>query len=475
MRNVLVINTVYSRLVTNDEQLKEKLWRSLRFRERNYFHNPMYRQKKWDGFTSFFSKKAGQFLTGLMPEVVLALRSLEVEFEVIDKREPVDFIKKSINEDFLWMRHHERPMILRDYQLDLTNKALKYKRGVIHAPTSAGKTSVLLSILKCLPPKTPSIVLVDSKELVYQNYNELKKFGFDDVGMFFGDVKEPNDITVCLINSAPKLEKMYPMIKALIVDEIHDAMSARCLTLYKKLNNADIRIGFSATPFKFGGKDLCQKFKVKGHIGGVLTTDTVEGGKLTTSVLQDKGILSTSTCKFYKIDTPQRQYDIYQDAVTYGIAQNQHLNEAVARLVNTKLKGRTLLVVDRIEHGEKLLELIPQALWLHGSQKKDIRKMTIEGLKTFKGDFIGIAVDKIVNKGVNVFIHNLVNIAGGKADHQVIQRMGRGLRTVSDKEDLNYYDFYFTINPYLQNHSEERMKILEKEGHTIEVLDDFDF
>lgn len=475
METTLKIGTVYSRLQTDEDWLKEKLWRSFRFREKGYFHNPLFRQKKWDGFRDFFTKKAGQFLTGLLPEVRLALKLLNVEYSIVDTRKKVDFLRTSISEDFLWSRDHERPVILRDYQVDLTNQALKYKRGVIHAPTSAGKTFIMTSVLKCLPPKTPALVLVDTKELVYQNYEELKKFGFNDVGMFFGDVKEPNYITVCLINSAPKLESIYPKIKAIIVDEIHDMVSSRCINLYKKLTNANVRVGFSATPFKYGGKDSVQKFIVKGHIGAVLKTSTIESGKLTTSALQDRSILSSSKCTFYTIKEPQRQYDIYQDAVTFGIAQNDILNKAVAKLANDKLKGRTLLVVDRIEHGERLMDLIPGAYWLHGGQKKKVRKMTVENLKHHKGDFVGIAVDKIVNKGVNVFIHNLVNCAGGKAEHMVVQRMGRGLRTASDKEGLNYYDFFFKINPYLTKHSEERIRILKNEGHSVEVKESFDF
>jgi len=474
MRNVLRIGTVYSRFQSDNEDVKEALYKSLRFREKGYYHSPKYRQRKWDGYRNFFSLKAGQFLTGLLPEVKLALHLMQCEYDIVDNREPLEFALNKIDESFLWDRQHEKPVVLRDYQIDLTNQALKFKRGLIHAPTSAGKTFILVSLLKCLPPKTPVLVLVDTKELVYQNYQEIKKYGFDDVGMFFGDVKEPNYITVCLINSVPKLKKLYPLVKAVFVDEIHDMMSARCIKLYKELNNADIRIAFSATPFKFGGRDKCHMFKVKGHVGAPLKTETIEGGKLTTKALQDRDILSSVDCTFFKINSPQRQYDIYMDAVTYGIAQNDYLNQSVAKLVK-QLKGRTMLVVERIEHGEYLQSLIPGSFWVHGTQKKSIRQSAIEDLKTHKGDFVAIAVDKIVNKGVNVFIHNLVNVAGGKADHQVIQRLGRGLRTADDKEGLHYYDFFFTINPYLEKHSKERIRVLEEEGHIVEIKEGIDF
>jgi superfamily II DNA or RNA helicase len=72
-------------------------------------------------------------------------------------------------------------------------------------------------------------------------------------------------------------------------------------------------------------------------------------------------------------------------------------------------------------------------------------------------------------------LHNLINAAGGQAEHIIIQRMGRGLRTAGDKDELNYFDFVFEINDYLMKHSKKRIKILEKEGHEVVVKENLDF
>ena len=184
MGTLLKLGTVYSRLGTDNDSLKETLWKAFRFRDPKCFHNAAYRMKKWDGFHNFFSKEAGQFLTGLLPEVQYALKMMKIPYTVIDNRQPFNFLRTEINEDFLWCRDHENPVVLRDYQVDLTNQALKHKRGVIQAVTGAGKTYIMLSLLKCLPPRTHALVLVDTKELVWQTYEEIKKFGFNDVGMF---------------------------------------------------------------------------------------------------------------------------------------------------------------------------------------------------------------------------------------------------------------------------------------------------
>ena len=51
-----------------------------------------------------------------------------------------------------------------------------------------------------------------------------------------------------------------------------------------------------------------------------------------------------------------------------------------------------------------------------------------------------------------------------------IQRKGRGLRLADDKEKLDYHDFYYTNNAYLERHSKERIKHLKGEGHEIQIV-----
>jgi superfamily II DNA or RNA helicase len=97
----------------------------------------------------------------------------------------------------------------------------------------------------------------------------------------------------------------------------------------------------------------------------------------------------------------------------------------------------------------------------------DTRKLVIQKLKTSKERIVAIATQQIFNAGINVMVHNVINAAGGQADHHIIQRVGRGLRTANDKEILNYYDFIFYNNEYLLEHSKKRIKILKNEGHEI--------
>ena len=53
--------------------------------------------------------------------------------------------------------------------------------------------------------------------------------------------------------------------------------------------------------------------------------------------------------------------------------------------------------------------------------------------------------------------------------------MGRGLRCASDKDVLDYYDFLFRTNQYLEDHSMQRIQVLDNEGHDITIKESIDF
>ena len=466
--DVLKIENNYSWLLSNNEEVKSFIWKALRFRARDYYHSPSYRARHWDGFIDFFKKDSGRFLTGLLPEVKLALKHLNAQYEIDDRREYFKFLYEKIDENFL------SPLVLRDYQVDYINQALRNKRGIIPSPTSSGKTNMMIGILKALPLNTPTLVLVNKKQLVEQNYDEIVKHGIKNVGRFYGDVKKTDIITCATVQSCHLLESLLPKIKVLIVDEIHEMMSKGPKRIYAKLKNACVRIAMSATAFKFDGTDKGQKYEVKGWIGPMFVSHCTDDGKITTKELQERNILSASKCVFYQIDEPPIPYHIYLDAVTCGIAENKYFHEIVRRLANLQ-KGRTLILVDRITHGDILNNLLPGSLWIQGKDDIETRKSVVKQLREAEGNVIAIATQQIFNTGLDVFLHSLINAASGKADHTIIQRIGRGLRTANDKDILNYYDFIFNINEYLLDHSRKRIKILKKQNHEVIIKETIDF
>jgi superfamily II DNA or RNA helicase len=471
----LKIDNCYSHLVTDNQKVKDILWGAMRFRERNYYHNARYRLKLWDGYIDFFKRETGRFLTGLLPEVKRALKEMGLTYSVIDKRDVVKFTQEKVDEQ--WLNKHlqpgMKPVEMRDYQIDYINQSIRNLRGIVYAPTSAGKTFILVGTLLALPPNTPTLVLANRKSLVDQNYEEIKMWGIKDVGRFYGDHKEIRNITCATVQSAHLLKDFFPKVKCLFVDEIHEMMSKKPRAVYGACKNTSVRIGMSATPFKFGEKDKVQKYEVKGYIGPVFKASNTETGRLSTKDLQDRGILASAECIFYPVHEPKLPYHIYVDAVTDGIAHNVVLHEMTKRLVDS-LEGRTLIIVERISHGDLLQDLIPGSLWVRGQDTIETRKDIIKKLKENTSKTVAIATSGIFNTGINVFVNNLINCAGGQAEHQIIQRFGRGLRVADDKKHLRYYDWFFTNNDYLAKHSEKRIQILANEGHDVTLMEEFD-
>lgn len=470
----LVIQNDYSFLKTDDTGLKHLLWESLRFRDKSYFHNPRYKQRLWDGYIEFFNVETGKFLTGLLPEVKIVLKKKNIVYEIVDNREETAFRYKNVDQEFLNLNipAEKSEIVLHDYQADYINQVIKHKRGIIYAPTSAGKSLIMVGILKALKGQ-PTLVLQNRVGLAEQNYEEIRSWDIPNVGSLWGGNNKPDVITVASVQSIEKIKDKLSTIKVLIVDEVHDMMSKLPKAVYRTLKQCSVRVALSATPFKFGEKDAVQKYFVKGFFGPVLKTKTTETGILTTKELQNRDILSKSKCTFFPIDKPQIPYDVYIDAVTHGIAESYHFHQIITRLAKQQT-GRTLILVDRIAHGNALHSLIPDSLWVQGKDNSATRKEVIEQLKKAEGNVVAIATQQIFNTGISVFVHNLINAAGGQAEHMIIQRMGRGLRVAKDKFELNYYDFIFNINEYLLDHSKKRIKILKEQGHEVIIKESLD-
>jgi superfamily II DNA or RNA helicase len=476
---VLKVDNVNSWLVTTDSKLKDILTEKLRFRPKNYWHNAAYKAKRWDGWKYFFNKKSGMFLSGLLPEVQAVLRVLKKPYKMIDLRDNITWQYTDIGEDFLnnWLPEGFDPIKLHDFQPDLVNQCIKYNRGIVTAPTGAGKTFIMISVLKALPPKTPVLFLTKNASLVHQNYEEMKLWGVENLGRWYDKYKEPNYIMCATVHKATfeSLEKLLPKFKVLLVDEIHDCISDVPISAYRKMKKACVRIGFSATAFRWNKKkiDDVHKWTVKGHFGPLFKTTTTESGILTTKDLQERGILAASDCFFYPVNKPDLAYEPYQDAIKLGIEQNFHFHDIVKRL-SMKCPGRTLIVVERIEQGKYLEQLIPGSTFIQGSTALKDREPVINAMKVGE-TCVAIVMRQIITAGINVRIHDLINASGGEAAHNIIQLMGRGLRPANDKELLRYHDFHFLMNDYLRSHSEWRMEVLKREGHKVTIKESINF
>ncbi|NIP56123.1 DEAD/DEAH box helicase family protein [candidate division KSB1 bacterium] len=151
--------------------------------------------------------------------------------------------------------------ILRDYQESLVSgarEALKTHRSVLlQAPTGAGKTPVIASILSGVARKGyRGWVVAPRSELLNQASDHLSRYGVAS-GIIAPGYDESRAFNIHVV-SKDTLIRRYDRIKTppdiILFDEAHIAID-RQIEISEKYPNAKI-IGFTATPERFDGKPI---------------------------------------------------------------------------------------------------------------------------------------------------------------------------------------------------------------------------
>jgi len=112
------------------------------------------------------------------------------------------------------------PFKLRPKQIPIFEKLIKIRHGLVEATTGLGKTVVIIALQSTI--KQPTLILVHTKGMVSQFYDEFKKFLGDDysVGRWNSDFKEMNkNVTITTFMSFTRNPKIFSEFKVLIIDE----------------------------------------------------------------------------------------------------------------------------------------------------------------------------------------------------------------------------------------------------------------
>ena len=137
-----------------------------------------------------------------------------------------------------------------DAGLALFQSASKIHSGVAVLPTGSGKSLVIASIANELEGHT--IVFQPSKEILEQNLEKTKAFGFDDVGVFSASAgrKEIGKLTFATIGSVMNKQEQFDHFENIIIDECH-AVNAKggMYADFIKRNGGKV-LGLTATPYR---------------------------------------------------------------------------------------------------------------------------------------------------------------------------------------------------------------------------------
>ena len=447
-------------------ETRRKIVNKLKFDLPYARHMPAYKLGRWDGTKTYFGIGGTGYLAHL--DVILPIiedAGYEIDIEDLRLHSKIEFAP--ITENYwadkgkTWPKGHPEagtPIVLRDYQYDVVNKFLENTQALQEVATGAGKTITTATLSHLCEPYGRTMVVVPNKSLVVQTEEDYKNLGLD-VGVYFGDRKELNRThTICTWQSLNVLDKksyddetlslaeFTAGVAAIIVDEVHQA-KAEVLTklLTQNFNNCAIRWGLTGTvpkeAFEFQG--------ILASIGPVIN-------QVSAHDLQEKGVLANLQINILQTSDVQ-VFRSFQEEYSFLVTDPTRLNWIASKIKELSLGGNTLVLINRIDTGNKLIDLIPEAVFVSGGMKLDERKEEYDEIKTSDGKII-VATYGVAAVGINIpRIFNLVLLEPGKSFVRVIQSIGRGIRKAEDKDFVQIWDITSACK-YAKRHLTERKK-----------------
>jgi superfamily II DNA or RNA helicase len=422
-------------------------------RPAGYKFMPKYKQGVWDGYIKL--NHGNKFPTGLLSEVCVALQANDYAYEIADGT-----ICPEIDWSVL-QPNMFKSMELRDYQLHAALTLLKAGNGIAKMATNAGKTAVEAAIAKAA--KCGVLILTMKKDLLYQLSKVIGDLIEEPVGIVGDNIFDIcNRVTVGTIQTLVRhmeIEDNLELCDCVMYDEVHHLPSKTSQKVLLGLS-ASLRFGFSGTPLRY---DDLNDLLLVAATGPVRV-------EVTNLDLMQAGISAMPVVSMYYISDGKVDFDMpWRDAYGMQIVDGDQRNAIIARELTSRQFDSALILVDRIEHGNTIQDMLPGSLFVNGSSSMDDRSYALDMLREGIGDIV--VATPIFDEGVDVPAVDLLVLAGGGVTNiKLLQRIGRGMRKKDGRNQLQVIDFVDDTNQYLLEHSLSRSKLYEQEGFEVEVI-----
>ena len=458
-------------------ETRRKIVNQLKFELPYARHMPAYKLGRWDGTKTFFGIGGNGYLAHL--DVILPIiEESGFDIEVEDLREHKNLTFTPITENYwadqgkTWPKGHVKegePIVLRDYQYDVVNKFLENPQSLQEVATGAGKTITTATLSHLCEQYGRTMVIVPNKSLVVQTEEDYRNLGLD-VGVYFGDRKELNKThTICTWQSLNVLDKnsydsealtlaeFTEGVAAVIIDEVHQA-KADVLTklLTQNFRHCAIRWGLTGTI----PKENWEFQSLLASIGPVINHVTAHD-------LQQKDVLANLNINILQTNEIET-FRSYSDEYTFLVTDPDRLDWIGNKIKEISQTGNTLVLVNRIDTGNKLIGMLPESVFISGAVKLDDRKDEYDEIKTSDNKII-VATYGVAAVGINIpRIFNLVLLEPGKSFVRVIQSIGRGIRKAEDKDFVQIWDITSACK-YSKRHLTERKKYYKEAKYNFTV------
>ena len=476
---IIIKDEVNVKIENLDLDARKALVKKFKYEDPTARYRPAYKLGRWDGSISFFGLGGTTYMS-MLPQVLEYLEAKNYYIELEDHRRPTALSFSEISEEFwgdqTWPAGHRfagEKIRLRDDQVEVINKFLENPQCIQEIATGFGKTITTATLAKICEKYGRTITIVPNKSLVEQTEEDFLNCGLD-VGVYYGDRKNLDKThTICTWQSLNILDKgskefdgeeqllrlaeLLDGVSCVMVDEVHMAKAEVLKNLLtRNLSNAPIRWGLTGTVPKADHEFQA----LRASLGEVVH-------RVKAHELQEKGVLSD--CHVTVIQTAEwKEFESYAGELKYLVTDETRMNW-ISNLINGIAEtGNTLVLVDRIESGQLIINNIPDSVFVSGSMKTKDRKDEYDEIKTADNKII-VATYGVAAVGINIpRIFNMVLLEPGKSFVRVIQSIGRGIRKADDKDFVQIWDLTASTK-YAKRHLTERKKFYKEAKYPFEI------
>lgn len=496
------VNESYARMEYDDDKELSLLHNALSYYPDNYRFMPAFKNGMWDGQIHLMDASTGAFPLGLVRHVLKTAKELGIEYK-IDSEVARCFVDMSFNpahfQTFLDTTRFFSggvEIFPRDDQIEATRRALESRRCINLCPTSFGKSlAITMECLYLLQQGKKCIIVVPTKDLVEQFYNDIKDYATNEEGkleswypvvqMIYGgrdkDLKPETQICISTWQSLYSIwkgdKKYMNQFDCICLDECHRGSGRAIQSVMMSAKDVGIRTGWTGTL----ANEQINEMLIRGLFGEARQI-------ITTLELMDKKIVAQLKISIVKLQYPEgwgRKFKLldYPNQCKY-FEELQERTDSICRMALDR-NATGLMLYKKIAHGETIFntlrKMAPERnIYLVHSghfQRNDEKYKSFEELKPLleqEKDAILVANYQLVGTGVSIKnLHFVMFAAPIKSYITTIQSIGRGLRVSDTKksvelidivDDMSYKARVNIVQNYALKHYAERYKIYTTNG-----------
>ena len=268
-----------------------------------------------------------------------------------------------------------------------------------------------------------------------------------------------------------KVLRYFKKVNVLMVDEVHQMKKGNGITEITDFIQTTHTFGYTGTL----PENKIDEWTVIGKMGPVrqiveraVLVDSKSIADVCVQFLKIKYKDSPKYMSQDEIRTPMDQIEDFRREADF-LYDNKFRNDLIVKIASNFNKN-ILIVVDRIEHGQKLRELIKEkvgdikkVVFISGEMPEEVRDKVKEAMER-RDDIVCIAISKVFSTGVNVKnIYGAIFAFVCKARVSLVQTVGRCVRMKDNKTMAFIFDLHDCLK-YSEKHHVQREKIYNDEG-----------